>query len=245
MTMSAQTLIVNLKAWRGMIGKGWGPGAIETRDGWLNRLITELEEEYEASELKILSNEHLNPAGKMSAIRELGTRFLPTVAWLKTAATRLEGEDKGFQTRLYAVKSPITDNELRREQRNGEIRSLLVGHNQAERDTQFLLAAEHDHDEVLDAMLDSPMGPMVSEEMKQRALDARAKRQQPNDYAAFQQNTLLLDYAHMLQELVGRRLYSIGVDAAKIKNVLGVTVAREEEVRRPPVTAEQYVGASK
>lgn len=242
MSMSAQTLIVNFKLWRGEIGKGWGPGALATRDGWLTRLIEELEEDYEGQELKILSNEHLNPAGKTAAIRDLGMEFLPTLAWLKTAATRIEGEDQGFRKRLYAVKSPIKD-DLRREQRNREIRSLLIGQNQAERDKQFLLAAEQDRDEVLDALLDSPMGPMVSEEMEQRALDARAKRQQPNDYAGFQQNTLLLEYVHMLQDLLGRRLYSIGVDAAKIKDVLGVTVASEEEVRRPSVTAEQYVGA--
>jgi hypothetical protein len=181
----------------------------------------------------------------MSAIRELGAKLLSTVDWLKNLVTKHEGEDKDFRTRLYTVTSPVKDNDIRRELRNGEIRSLLVGQNQAERDRQFLLAAEQDRDEVLDAMLDSPMGPMVSEEMKQRALDARAKRQQPNDYAGFQQNTLRLDYARVLQELIGRRLYSIGVDAAKIKTVLGVTVAREEEVHRPPVTAEQYVGVSK
>lgn len=244
MPMSAQTLITNLHTQRGEIGKDWSTASLNTRVGWLNKLIAQLEQ-YDADELKILSNEHLNPAGKMSAIRELGAKLLSTVDWLKNVARTHEGEDKAFRTRLYAVKSPIKDNELRRELRNGEIRRFLVGQNQAEWDTQFLLAAEHDHDEVLDAMLDNPMGPMVSEEIKQRALDTRAKRQQPNDYAAFQQNTLLLDYARMLQELVGRRLYGIGVDASKIKDVLGVIVAREEEVRRPSVTAEQYVGASK
>jgi hypothetical protein len=244
MTMSAQTLITNLHTQRGEIGKDWSTESLNTRIGWLNKLIAQLEQ-YDAEELKIRSNEHLNSAGKMSAIRELGAKLLSTVDWLKNLARTHEGEDNGFRTRLYAVKSPIKDNDIRRELRNGEIRGFLLGQNQAERDTQFLLAADHDRDEVLDAMLDSPMGPMVSEEIKPRALDARAKRQQPNDYAAFEQNTLLLEYVHMLQELIGRRLYGIGVDAAKIKDVLGVTVAREEEVRRPPVTPEQYVGASK
>lgn len=243
MTMSAQTLITNLHSQRGEIGKDWSTESLNTRVGWLNKLIAQLEQ-YDADELNIRSNEHLNPAGKMSAIRERGAKLLSTVDWLKNLVTKHEGEDQGFRTRLYAVKSPIKD-DLRRELRNGDIRRLLVGQNQAERDTQFLLAADQDRDEVLDAMLDSPMGPMVSEEIEQRALDTRAKRQQPNDYAAFQQNTLLLEYVHMLQDLIGRRLYSIGVDAAKIKNVLGVIVAREEEVRRPPVTAEQYVGVSK
>lgn len=244
MPMSAQTLITNLHTQRGEIGKDWSTESLNTRVGWLNKLIAQLEQ-YDADELKIRSNEHLNPAGKISAIRELGEKLLSTVEWLKNLVTKHEGEDKGFRTRLYTVQSPVKDNDIRREQRNGEIRSLLVGQNQAERDRHFLLAAEADRDEVLDAMLDSPMGPMVSEEMKHRALDARAKRQQPNDYAAFEQNTLLLEYVHMLRDLIGRRLYSIGVDAAKIKVVLGVTVAREEEVRRPPVTAEQYVGVSK
>lgn len=241
MTMAAQTLITNLQYQLGEIGKDWSTGSLNTRIGWLNQLIAQLEQ-YDADEQKVLRNEHLNQAGKMVAIRELGTKFLPTVDWLKTAATKREGEDKGFRTRLYDVKSPINDNDIRRELRNGEIRSLLVGQNQAERDTQFFLAAEQDRDEVLDAMLTGPMGPMVSDEMKRRALDARAQRQQPNDYAAFQQNTLLLDYVRMLQELIGRRLYSIGVDAAKIKAVLGATVASEDEVRRP---SEQFVGTSK
>lgn len=242
MPMSAQTLITNLHTQRGEIGKDWSTESLNTRVGWLNKLIAQLEQ-YDADELKIRSNEHLNPAGKMSAIRELGAKLLSTVDWLKNLVTKHETADHGFRTRLYTVTSPVKD--IRRELRNGEIRSLLVGHNQAERDRHFLLAAEADRDEVLDAMLDSPMGPMVSEEMKQRALDARAKRQQPNDYAAFEQNTLLLEYVHMLRDLIGRRLYSIGVDASTIKAVLGVTVAREEEVRRPPVTAEQYVGVSK
>lgn len=244
MTMSAQTLITNLQHQLGEIGKDWSTGSLNTRVGWLNKLIAQLEQ-YDADELKIRSNEHLNSAGKMSAIRELGAKLLSTVDWLKNLVTKHEGEDQGFRTRLYTVQSPVKDNDIRRELRNGEIRSLLVGQNQADRDRHFLLAAEADREEVLDAMLTGPMGPMVSKEMKQRALDARAKRQQPNDYAAFQQNTLLLDYGHMLQELVGRRLYGIGVDASKIKNVLGVIVASEDEVRRPPVTAEQYVGVSK
>jgi hypothetical protein len=129
--------------------------------------------------------------------------------------------------------------------RNGEICHFLSGQNQAERDRHFLLAAEADRDEVLDALLTSPMGPMVSEEMKQHALDSRAKRLHPNDYAGYQQNTLLLDFVHLLQELIGRRLYAIGVDASKIQAVLGITVTSADEARRPSVSPEQLMGASK
>lgn len=241
MSMSAQTLITNLTHQLGQIGKGWSPGSIETRDTWLRDLIAQLME-YDADELKTLRNEHLNQAGKMASIAEKGTKFLSTVAWLKARATKREAEDQGFRTRLYAVTSPIKD-EWRRELRNGEIRRFLARLNQAERDRHFLLASQEDRDEMLDAMLDSPMGPMVSEEMKQRALDARAQRVHGNDYLGFQQNTLLLDFIHMLQELIGRRLYAIGVDASKIKDILGVTVTSTDEARRPSVTPEQFVGA--
>lgn len=242
MTIHASTMIVNLKHLLGPIGSGWSPASIETKDGWLNRFIAELGE-HDADELKTLRNEHLNQNGKMAAIAEKGTKFLETVAWLKTAANRREAEDQRLRKFLYTVNSPIKDNELRRDLRNREVRDFLNGLNQAERDRHFLLASQEDRDEVLDAMLTGPMGPLVSDDMKQRALDARAQRQHPNDYAGFQQNTLLLDFAHMLQELVGRRLYAIGVDASKIKDILGVTVTSEDEARRPSVTPEQLVGA--
>jgi hypothetical protein len=238
MTMSASTLVVNLKHQLGAIGSGWAPASIETKDGWVNRLIVELSEDYDAPEHTILRNEHLNSAGKQAAIAELGKKFLETVAWIKTAATKREDEDQRLRKFLYAVNSPIKD-ELRRELRNGEIRHVLAGQNQPERDKRFLLAAEADRDEVLDAMLTGPMGPLVSSEMRQRTLDARAQRQHPNDYAGFQQNTLMLEFIHMLQQLIGGRLYAIGVDSSKIKDILGVTVTSKDEARRP---AEQLAG---
>lgn len=237
MSLSAQTLIVNLSHQLGVIGNGWSPGSIETRNDLLNQLIADLKD-YDAKELKILRNEHLNQNGKMASIAELGTKFLSTVAYLKTRATRREADDHNFRAQLYAVKSPIKD-DLRRELRNGEVRHFLAGQTQAERDGQFSLAAEQDRDEVLDAMLTGPLGPLVSPEMKQRVLDTRAQRLHGNDYLGFQQNTLLLDFIHMLQELIGRRLYAIGVDASKIKDVLGAIVASAEK----SVTAEHYVGA--
>jgi hypothetical protein len=239
--MSAQTLITNLTHQLGQIGRGWSPGSIEIRDGLLNQLIADLKE-YDAAELQTLRNEHLNQNGKMAAIAEKGTKFLETVAYLKTRATKREAEDHNFRARLYAVTSPIKD-DLRRELRNGEIRHFLAAQTQPERDRHFLLASQEDRDEVLDAMLTGPLGPIVSDDMKSRALDARAQRLHGNDYLGFQQNTLLLDFVHMLQELIGRRLYGIGVDASRIKDVLGVTVTSTDEARRPSVTAEHYVGA--
>ncbi len=237
MTMSAQTLIVNLSHYLGQSGKGWSPATIEMRDSLVNQVIADLKD-YDADELKTLRNEHLNETGKLASIAEKGTKFLETVAYLKTRAARREDEDQRLRKFLYAVNPPIKD-ELRRELRDGEIRHVLAPQNQAERDRHFLLAAEQDRDEILDAMLTGPMGPMVSDEMKHRALHARAQRQHPNDYAGFQQNTLLLDFIHMLQQLIGRRLYGLGVDGMKIKDVLGVAVARED------VTPQQFVGAAK
>ena len=232
MTMQASTLIVNLKHQLGPIGSGWAPATVETKDGWVNKFIAELTEEYERPELAILRNEHLNQNGKMAAISKLGTNFLDTVAWLKTAATKRENEDQRLRTFLYAVNPPIKD-DFRRDLRNREVRDFLNGQKPVERDQHFLLAAEQDRDEVLDAMLTGPLGPMVSGEIKKRALDSRAQRQHPNDYAGFQQNTLLLDFINMLRELIARRLYGIGVDPSKIKGVLGITVTSEDEARRP------------
>lgn len=243
MSLSAQILIVNLQSQLIETKKSQSTEFINTRNGWLTKLIAQLQE-YDTAELKILHNEHLAQGGKMAAIRELGEKFVPTTAWLKNLSTKHQKEDEGFRTRLFDVKSPI-ENDLVREMRRQEIRRPLARQNQAERDVAFYRAAEQDNDEMLDAMLSSPTGPMVSDGERTRALDARAQRRQPQVYEAYQQNQLLLEYVHMLQELLGRRLHAIGVGVEAIRSSLGDRIANALAVQQTGIQPQPELAGVK
>ncbi len=70
-------------------------------------------------------------------------------------------------------------------------------------------------------MLNSPTGEMVSEEVKRRGLDERAKRLRPLEYEQYKQNTLLVEYMRSLRDHVSLWLRGLGVDSKAIHAVLG------------------------
>lgn len=168
----------------------------------------------------IVRDRSLSPEGQRDKIAKLATEFMPEFAHLARVVDRLEKDIAN--TSIFAVK-PLADLVLR-QMRNQEIRNGLRGLNQNEQDVQFLQAAEHDQDEILDAMLDAPGAPLVSADMKRRALDARAQRLHPQAYVQHQQNVLLRDAVKALLEHVCLCLVSMGADAKKVAQTLGITL---------------------
>ncbi len=167
----------------------------------------------------IVRDRSLSDDGQRTKIAALATDSMPEFAHLERVVDRL---DKAIaETPIFSVLSPIKDL-VRRELRNGEIRDTVRGLDENERGTQFLIASQLDHDEVLDAMLDAPGGPLVSAEMKQRALNARAQRKHPVAYAQHQQNLLLRDAVKALLEHVALCLAAMGVDPRAIAKTLGI-----------------------
>lgn len=233
MSMNMQTLITNFQQQLITIRKTESAEFFNLRNSWLNKLIPQLED-YDRDELKILKNEHLTQNGKMTAVRELAEKFTPSLSWLKNLEEKHEKDTERFQANLFAVKSPVGDAVVR-ELRNGEVRRQFSGLKASERDAQFLRAADQDNDEVLDALLSGPMGRLISDEVQRRGLESRAKRRQPEMYAAYELNALAVEYVQMLVEVMGRRLAAVGVAVEVIRKALGDRVGDMLTVQRTGV----------
>ncbi len=175
----------------------------------------------------IVNDRSLSDDGKRAKIAALATDSMPEFAHLERVVDQLEKDITN--TSIFTVK-PLADLVLR-QMRNHEIRDGVRGLNQNERDVHFLQAAEHDQEEVLDAMLDAPSGSLVSPDMKRRALDARAQRLHPQAYAQHQQNLLLRDSVKSLLEHVCLCLAAMGVDPRAIAKTLGVVLHDLIEVK--------------
>lgn len=203
MSMNMQTVITNFQQQLITLRKTESVEFFNLRNGWLSKLIDQLEG-YHARELKILRDESLTQNGKMTAIRKLAEAFATDLAWIKHLVAKHSQDEARLRANLLSVP-PVVENPVVREMRNQEIRRQLIGQSQAERDTAFLFAAEHDNSETLFALLDTPTTPLVSDEMKDRVLEARAKRLHPEMFANFQTNQLALEFASMLVELMARQ----------------------------------------
>lgn len=169
----------------------------------------------------IQDNRSLSPQGQRDNIATLANDAIGDYVSVGKQVERWDTELT--DTSLFSVKSPITDPVVR-QLRDQEIRDGLRGLDENERNAQFIVAAERDHDEVLDAMLTSPTGPLVSADVKRRALDARARRLNPKGYANWEQTTLLRDEVKALLEHVALCLVSMGADAEKVGKELGIVL---------------------
>ena len=172
----------------------------------------------EAGLAKIAANSSLSDAGKISANGALATSMLKEFVFQERSVSALDKSISG--TPIFDVVSPITDAVLR-QMRNAEVRAGLRGLTEPERDNQFLLAAQQDQDEVLDALLDAPGGMLCSADRKRRGLQERAKRKQPQAYAKWKDDVLLHKLVCGLRNLVATCFISLGVDPQKVLEVLG------------------------
>ena len=97
---------------------------------------------------------------------------------------------------------------------------------QSARVTQFLQSAERNEVLIMAAMLENPLGAMVNEEVKERALTERAKRLTPNDYQNFEQNQILLEFLVVFKDWIARWLnQEVGVDLSVIRTNFGDEIA--------------------
>lgn len=169
----------------------------------------------------IQDNRSLSPKGQSDDIAKLANESVGDYTSMGKQVERWS--DEIADTPLFSVTSPITD-PIVRQLRGQEIRDGLRGLDENENNARFLVAAEQDHDEVLDAMLTSPTGPLVSADVKRRALDARARRLNPKGYAQWEQTTLLRDEVKALLEHVALCLVSMGADPEKVAKELGIVL---------------------
>ena len=79
---------------------------------------------------------------------------------------------------------------------------------------------EQGRDETLLAVLDAPIGPMVTEAVKDTAFEARAKRVFPADYKTYEQNTMLLEVLNAMRNGVAQWMRWLAVAEATVVETL-------------------------
>jgi hypothetical protein len=191
----------------------------------LNRLVSWLTKLYDrgaqlAAQLKpLMTNATYSDVGRAEQIAALATDAIPQFAWLGVLLDELAQAIARLRGQLFDLTSPIKDAVLR-EMRNQEIRSTLWALSINERDIALLHAGEQDQLEILSALLDSPAGPMVSDDAKTRVLEARARRLQPELYATLADTLLLQESLTAYAEQAAMLLTDLGGDRAAVAKAL-------------------------
>lgn len=205
-------------------------------------------EKFEAIENKILADRFMSDEGKRAKLKEEATKALEMFKGFASKIQDVEEQLRQLSTRLFVVERPYSKErdslyQLTREQ---EIRAHFVDLTPAELDTEFLKASEQDLDETLIAFMDAPWGSMVSEEVKDRALDVRARRLFPTDYPIFEQKTWMLESLNMVRDSLAMWLRGLGVppqavDGTLLRDTSQPLLANETVKDDDPMAAEKFV----
>jgi len=198
---------------------------LNDKNGYTRKMLAPLEQ-YAAEDAKIDGNESLSPQGKSDAKRTYATdTTLPRLKDIRNAIKDLQDKAQQLRAQFFTINSGIEDVAERMSTYIylwGKLDTLDV----SERVSQFFQAAEANKVNVMAAMLENPLGPMVNEDVKERALTERAKRLFPQQYTAYEQIALLLEYLTMMRDWIGRVLgVEIGVEIQAIRANLGDEIA--------------------
>ena len=246
--MATSTILTMLNAQLGFSPKGLSTEILIERNNILLKIIRVLEG-HDADELLILRDESRSQQGKLEALKKLATETTaPALKFMKNIIDGLQVKDQNYRTKFFTVDSGIV-NITERMSTMVYLWTKFDPMDQSARVTQFAQAAEQDQVKVLASMLENPLGPMVADDVKERALTERAKRLFPMPYANFEQNEDVLELLVMTRDWVARWLnQEIGVAIEIIRTNLGDDAATRLDVQtrsgRPqPDTAPELAAA--
>jgi hypothetical protein len=174
--------------------------------------------------------------GKREQLAKLGKDFLNQFSGLKRELADRAATLARNRRRLYGVESPVKD-EMLRYLRASEIRADFRDAGPGERVQMFLDAAEHNKEEILASVLDSPGWPLIAEEHTTSAMEQRTERLFGGENGllhTFTQQTLIHEYLSGWQQWIGLCLEGLGVERQHIDATLG-TVAEMAPARQPAV----------
>ena len=205
--------------------KGLSNEALKTKNEYIVKLLTTLDG-HQSVENGINANESLSQAGKLDALKKLGTNeTAPALKWMKNVIKEKQEKDQHYRTQFYTITSGM-ENAVERMLFFTYLWGKLDVLDQSARVTQFLQASEQDDIMVMAAMLENPFGVMVPDDVKERALTERAKRLTPNDYQNFEQNQILLEFLVAFKDWIARWLnQEVGVDLSVIRTNFGDEIA--------------------
>lgn len=223
--MGTSTIIAGLNGELARQVKSASNETLPRKNELTTKALTTLEA-HQSVEHNILSNLSLTQRGQAEALKKLGTNeTAPALKWMKNVIKDMQDTDQGHRKRFFTITSGI-DDLAERMPIFVYLWSKLDTLNPNERIKQFFQAAEQDQVKVLAAMLTNPLGAMVDEEVKERALTERAERLFPQQYDNFEQNAILLEHMTMVRDWIGRWLaLEVGVDISVIRTNLGDEIA--------------------
>jgi hypothetical protein len=221
------------------VAKGTTNDTLKTKNQYITDILAVLAV-HQSGDKTIMGNEGLSQQGKLEALKKLGTtQTAPALKWLREKITDLQAKDQRYRVQFFVVESGIKD-AVERTLMYTYLWSQLDPLDQAARVTQFIQASERDDLRMMAAMLEHPFGPMINEDVKERALTERATRLTPQAVENFEQTQILLEFMVMIRGWLGRWLYSeVGVEVSVIRQCFGDEVAEALSGIRP----EQLTGA--
>ena len=197
-------------------------------------------ERHAAEEAKLAGDEGRTHQGKAEGIKTFATnQTVPALKWMRTEIERLQAKDQRYRTQFFSIDSGMTET-VERMLTFTYLWNTFDALDPSARITRFCQAADSNDMKVMAAMLDHPLGPMVEDEVKERALTERAKRVTPRDYDNFEQNQILLEFLVTIREWVARWLFNeIHVEISVLRTNLGDEIAKmfEHQTTGIPVEA--------
>lgn len=223
--MGNSTIIAALQMELGHTVSGMTTDTLNEKRGDGLKLLTTLEA-HQSVEHNINANESLSQAGKLDALKKLGTNeTAPALKWTKNVIKEMQDKNQRYEQQFFTVDSGLKDMAERM-----PIFTYLWDRidrlDPNERIKQFLQSAEQDQVVVLSAMLAHPLGPMINDEVRERALIERAKRLTPNDFTNYEQTQLMLEFLVMARDWIALWLnQEVGVEISVLRTNLGDEVA--------------------
>lgn len=195
-------------------------------------------ERHVAEEKKLAANESLSHQGKAQAIKTFATnQTVPALKWMRTEIERRQAKDQRYRDQFYSIDSGLKD-PTERLLTFTYLWNKFDGLDPSARVKRFCQAAEANEIKIMAAMLDHPLGPMVEDEVKERALTERAKRLTPSEFDNFEQNQLLLEFLVMVREWVARWLFNeIHVEIPVLRTNFGDDIAEMFEQQTTGIPA--------
>jgi hypothetical protein len=180
-------------------------------------------QEAASKEAATRANKGLSDEGKSTTIATGATATAAKLAFLERVVSRVEGERATAHANLTMIPPPSAagTDPLLQYLFAKEIRDRYQGLTQQEKDLAFLKVAEADGgDATLWAFQQAPV-PMISPDIKVRALEERGRRLHPQTYAEFQQSDLLHESLSGVRAALIDWLRGLGGDTAVIFKELG------------------------
>ena len=179
-------------------------------------------EEAAIKEAATRANKGLSDEGKATTIATGATATAAKLAFLERVVSRVEGERATAHATLTTIKPPakLGTDAMLQFLFGKEIRDQFAGLNQQGKDAALLTAMQAGDDVTMWAMLEAPV-PMISPDIKVRALEERGRRLHPQTYAEFQQSDLLHESLSGVRDALVGWLRGLGGNPAVISKEMG------------------------